>query len=181
MSMPDRPERRSPFAAVVGLIALQAVVILLVGVLTPRAAYLTWAVEAFRLATAGVRDETQVHTHMCYSEFGEILPAIDGLDADVTSIEAARSRMELVRDLEQAGYGREIGLGVYDIHSPRVPPPDEMATLLTEALEAVGPARLWVNPDCGLKTRDYPEVLASLRNMVAAARTVREGLSSPPR
>ena len=81
-----------------------------------RDAYLAWAVEAFRLATAGVRDETQVHTHMCYSEFGEILPAIDGLDADVTSIEAARSRMELVRDLEQAGYGREIGLGVYDIH-----------------------------------------------------------------
>ena len=141
-----------------------------------RQAYLTWAVEAFRLATAGVADETQVHTHMCYSEFGEILPAIDRLDADVTSIEAARSRMELVRDLEQAGYGREIGLGVYDIHSPRVPPPDEMATLLTEALEAVGPDRLWVNPDCGLKTRDYPEVLASLRNMVAAARTVRESL-----
>jgi 5-methyltetrahydropteroyltriglutamate--homocysteine methyltransferase len=138
-----------------------------------RDAYLTWAVEAFRLATGGVRDETQVHTHMCYSEFGEILPAIDGLDADVTSIEAARSRMELVRDLEQAGYGREIGLGVYDIHSPRVPPPDEMASLLTEALEAVGPTRLWVNPDCGLKTRDYPEVLASLRNMVAAARRVR--------
>ena len=141
-----------------------------------RQAYLDWAVEAFRLATAGVGDETQVHTHMCYSEFGEILPAIDGLDADVTSIEAARSRMELVRDLDQAGYGREIGLGVYDIHSPLVPPPDEMATLLTEALEAVGPARLWVNPDCGLKTRDYPEVVASLRNMVAAARTVREGL-----
>jgi 5-methyltetrahydropteroyltriglutamate--homocysteine methyltransferase len=141
-----------------------------------REAYLKWAVEAFRLATAGVADETQVHTHMCYSEFGEILPAIDGLDADVTSIEAARSRMELVRDLEQAGYGREIGLGVYDIHSPRVPPPDEMATLLTEALDAVGPTRLWVNPDCGLKTRDYPEVLASLRNMVTAARTVREGL-----
>jgi 5-methyltetrahydropteroyltriglutamate--homocysteine methyltransferase len=116
---------------------------------------------------------------MCYSEFGEILAAIDGLDADVTSIEAARSRMELVRDLEQAGYGREIGLGVYDIHSPRVPPPDEMATLLSEALEAVGPARLWVNPDCGLKTRDYPEVLASLRNMVAAARRVRPSPASP--
>jgi 5-methyltetrahydropteroyltriglutamate--homocysteine methyltransferase len=141
-----------------------------------RDAYLAWAVAAFRLATAGVADETQVHTHMCYSEFGEILPAIDGLDADVTSIEAARSRMELVRDLEQAGYGREIGLGVYDIHSPRVPPPDEMATLLEEALEAVGPTRLWVNPDCGLKTREYPEVLASLRNMVAAARRIREGL-----
>jgi 5-methyltetrahydropteroyltriglutamate--homocysteine methyltransferase len=147
-----------------------------------RQAYLDWAVDAFRLATAGVADETQIHTHMCYSEFGEILPAIDGLDADVTSIEAARSRMELVRDLEQAGYGREIGLGVYDIHSPRVPPPDEMATLLTEALEAVRPSRLWVNPDCGLKTRDYPEVLASLRNMVQAARTVRSttARSRPP-
>jgi 5-methyltetrahydropteroyltriglutamate--homocysteine methyltransferase len=141
-----------------------------------RDAYLAWAVEAFRLATGGVRDETQVHTHMCYSEFGEILPAIDGLDADVTSIEAARSRMELVDDLGRAGYGREIGLGVYDIHSPRVPSPEEIAELLEEALEPVGPERLWVNPDCGLKTRDYPEVLASLRNMVAAARSVRERL-----
>jgi 5-methyltetrahydropteroyltriglutamate--homocysteine methyltransferase len=141
-----------------------------------RDAYLAWAVEAFRLATGGVRDETQVHTHMCYSEFGEILPAIDGLDADVTSIEAARSRMELVDDLGRAGYEREIGLGVYDIHSPRVPSPEEIAELLQEALEPVGPARLWVNPDCGLKTRDYPEVLASLRNMVAAARSVRERL-----
>jgi 5-methyltetrahydropteroyltriglutamate--homocysteine methyltransferase len=141
-----------------------------------RDAYLAWAVEAFRLATAGVRDETQVHTHMCYSEFGEILPAIDGLDADVTSIEAARSRMELVDDLARAGYGREIGLGVYDIHSPRVPSPEEIVELLEEALEPVGPGRLWVNPDCGLKTRDYPEVMASLRNMVAAARTVRERL-----
>jgi len=141
-----------------------------------RDAYLAWAVEAFRLATGGVRDETQVHTHMCYSEFGEILPAIDGLDADVTSIEAARSRMELVDDLERAGYGREIGLGVYDIHSPRVPSPEEIAELLEEVLEPVGPARLWVNPDCGPKTRDYPEVRASLRNMVAAARSVRERL-----
>jgi 5-methyltetrahydropteroyltriglutamate--homocysteine methyltransferase len=141
-----------------------------------RDAYLAWAVEAFRLATAGVRDETQIHTHMCYSEFGEILPAIDGLDADVTSIEAARSRMELVDDLARAGYGREIGLGVYDIHSPRVPSPEEIVELLEEALEPVGPGRLWVNPDCGLKTRDYPEVMASLRNMVAAARTVRERL-----
>jgi 5-methyltetrahydropteroyltriglutamate--homocysteine methyltransferase len=142
-----------------------------------RDAYLAWAVEAFRLSTGGVRDEIQIHTHMCYSEFGEILPAIDGLDADVTSIEAARSRMELVEDLARAGYEREIGLGVYDIHSPRVPPPEEMAELLQEALEPVGPARLWVNPDCGLKTRDYPEVLASLRNMVAAARSVRKGLA----
>jgi 5-methyltetrahydropteroyltriglutamate--homocysteine methyltransferase len=141
-----------------------------------RPAYLAWAVEAFRLATAGVRDETQIHTHMCYSEFGEILDAIDQLDADVTSIEAARSRMELVDDLGRAGYEREIGLGVYDIHSPRVPPVAEMADLLGEALGALGPARLWVNPDCGLKTRGYQEIVASLGNMVAAARTVRQGL-----
>jgi 5-methyltetrahydropteroyltriglutamate--homocysteine methyltransferase len=114
---------------------------------------------------------------MCYSEFGEILPAIDGLDADVTSIEAARSRMELVDDLRRAGYEREIGLGVYDIHSPRVPSPEEIAELLEEALEPLGPARLWVNPDCGLKTRDYPEVVASLRNMVAGATTIRRRLS----
>jgi len=141
-----------------------------------RPAYLAWAVEAFRLATAGARDETQIHTHMCYSEFGEILDAIDGLDADVTSIEAARSRMELVEDLGQVGYEREVGLGVYDIHSPRVPTVAEMAELLGEALAALGPARLWVNPDCGLKTRGYDEIVAALRNMVAAARTVRDGV-----
>jgi len=144
--------------------------------LAERPAYLAWAVEAFRLATAGARDDTQIHTHMCYAEFGDILEAIDGLDADVTSIEAARSRMELVDDLGRAGYEREIGLGVYDIHSPRVPSVAEMAELLAEALTALGPDRLWVNPDCGLKTRGYEEIVASLRNLVAAARTVREPL-----
>jgi 5-methyltetrahydropteroyltriglutamate--homocysteine methyltransferase len=141
-----------------------------------RAGYLAWATAAFRLATAGVRDETQIHTHMCYSEFGEILGAIGGLDADVTSIEAARSRMALVDELGRAGYEREIGLGVYDIHSPRVPSKAEIVELLTEALSAVDPERLWVNPDCGLKTRGYEEIVLSLRNMVAAARTVRDRL-----
>ncbi len=141
-----------------------------------QAAYLAWAVACYRLATAGVRDETQVHTHMCYSEFGEILGAIGELDADVTSIEAARSGMLLVNDLQGAGYGQEIGLGVYDIHSPRVPPVAEMQGLLEQALGVLAPEQLWVNPDCGLKTRTYEEVVPALRNMVAAARAVRAGL-----
>ncbi|MFL6190778.1 MAG: 5-methyltetrahydropteroyltriglutamate--homocysteine S-methyltransferase, partial [Actinomycetes bacterium] len=132
--------------------------------------YVRWAVDCFRLTVAGVRPETQIHTHMCYSEFGGFGEHIARMDADVLSIEASRSGMDV------PDYPNDIGPGVYDIHSPRVPPPDEMATLLEEALEAVGPARLWVNPDCGLKTRDYPEVLASLRNMVAAARTVRSAV-----
>ncbi|SFQ47317.1 methionine synthase (B12-independent) [Actinomadura madurae] len=139
-----------------------------------RPAYLDWAVGAFRLATSGVADSTQIHTHMCYSEFGEIIGAIGALDADVTSVEAARSRMELVGDLRAAGYENGIGPGVYDIHSPRVPSAEEMEDNLRRALRAVEPARLWVNPDCGLKTRAYPETEASLRNLVAAARRVRE-------
>ncbi|QXJ22282.1 5-methyltetrahydropteroyltriglutamate--homocysteine S-methyltransferase [Actinomadura graeca] len=143
-----------------------------------RAAYLDWAVEAFRLATSGVADTTQIHTHMCYSEFGEIIGAIGALDADVTSVEAARSRMELVADLRDAGYGNGIGPGVYDIHSPRVPSAEEMEDNLRRALQAVEPSRLWVNPDCGLKTRAYPETEASLRNLVAAAHRVRRDRSS---
>ncbi|MFF5261725.1 5-methyltetrahydropteroyltriglutamate--homocysteine S-methyltransferase [Actinomadura viridis] len=138
------------------------------------AAYLEWAVGAFRLATSGVADSTQIHTHMCYSEFGEIIDAIGALDADVTSVEAARSRMELVGDLRAAGYENGIGPGVYDIHSPRVPSVEEMVDNLRRALQAIEPAKLWVNPDCGLKTRAYPETEASLRNLVAAARRVRE-------
>lgn len=110
---------------------------------------------------------------MCYSEFGEIIDAIGDLDADVTSVEAARSDMELVADLRDAGYRNGIGPGVYDIHSPRVPSAEEIEQNLRRALQAVDPARLWVNPDCGLKTRDYPETMASLRNMVTAARAVR--------
>ncbi|MER5426864.1 5-methyltetrahydropteroyltriglutamate--homocysteine S-methyltransferase [Streptosporangium roseum] len=137
------------------------------------AAYLAWAVAAFRLATSGVSDSTQIHTHMCYSEFGEIIGAIGDLDADVTSVEAARSGMELLEDLRAAGYTRGIGPGVYDIHSPRVPETGEIERALRLAVRAVEPERLWVNPDCGLKTRGYAETEASLRNMVAAARKVR--------
>jgi 5-methyltetrahydropteroyltriglutamate--homocysteine methyltransferase len=139
--------------------------------------YIGWAVAAFRLATSGVSDSTQIHSHMCYSEFGEIVDTIDALDADVTSVEAARSRMELVADLARAGYRRGIGPGVYDIHSPRVPSTDEIETALRLALEAVEVDRLWVNPDCGLKTRGYAEVEPALRHMVEATRRVRASLS----
>ncbi|MFA1541422.1 5-methyltetrahydropteroyltriglutamate--homocysteine S-methyltransferase [Actinomadura monticuli] len=142
-----------------------------------RPAYLDWAVGAFRLATSAVKDTTQIHTHMCYSEFGEIIGAIGALDADVTSVEAARSHMELVGDLRAAGYGNGIGPGVYDIHSPRVPAAEEMEANLRRALRAVEPERLWVNPDCGLKTRAYPETEAALRNLVTAARRVRGELT----
>ncbi len=126
-------------------------------------AYLRWAVDAFRLATSGVADSTQIHTHLCYSEFGEVIGAIADLDADVTSIEAARSHMEVLDDLNAVGFANSVGPGVYDIHSPRVPGVDEMAESLREALKAVPAERLWVNPDCGLKTRTTDEVTASLR------------------
>ncbi len=139
-----------------------------------RPAYLDWAVRAFRLATSGAAARTQIHTHMCYSEFGEIIEAIAALDADVTSVEAARSKMEFVADLAAAGFEREIGPGIWDIHSPRVPAVGEIIESLSLALSVVGPDRLWVNPDCGLKTRSYAETEQALRNMVAAARQVRE-------
>ncbi|MFD8245502.1 5-methyltetrahydropteroyltriglutamate--homocysteine S-methyltransferase [Nocardia sp. NPDC059691] len=135
--------------------------------------YLEWSVRSFRLATSGVSDATQIHTHLCYSEFGEVIDAIAGLDADVTSIEAARSHMEVLDDLNAAGFDLGVGPGVYDIHSPRVPSVDEITTSLRAALKAVPAERLWVNPDCGLKTRGRTEVEASLRNMVAAASAVR--------
>ncbi|MDR7081105.1 5-methyltetrahydropteroyltriglutamate--homocysteine methyltransferase [Arthrobacter ginsengisoli] len=141
-----------------------------------QAAYLDWSVKSFRLATAGAGDATQVHTHLCYSEFGAIIDAIDGLDADVTSIEAARSRMEVVHDLESHGFGRGVGPGVYDIHSPRVPGEQEVTELLSTAVKHVPSRQLWVNPDCGLKTRGYAETEESLRNLVTATRTVRAGL-----
>ncbi len=140
---------------------------------TDQQAYLDWSVQSFRLATSGVSDATQVHTHLCYSEFGEVIDAIAGLDADVTSIEAARSRMEVLDDLNAAGFDLGVGPGVYDIHSPRVPSVEEITTSLRAALKAVPAERLWVNPDCGLKTRGQAEVAASLRNMVAAAAAVR--------
>ncbi|MDT5255335.1 MAG: 5-methyltetrahydropteroyltriglutamate--homocysteine methyltransferase [Mycobacterium sp.] len=137
--------------------------------------YLRWAVAAFRLATSGVADSTQIHTHLCYSEFGEVIGAIADLDADVTSIEAARSHMEVLDDLNSVGFANSVGPGVYDIHSPRVPSTQEMAESLRAALRALPAERLWVNPDCGLKTRNVDEVTASLENMVAAAQEVRAG------
>ncbi|OKJ04576.1 5-methyltetrahydropteroyltriglutamate--homocysteine methyltransferase [Streptomyces sp. CB01249] len=143
-----------------------------------RADYLAWATEAFRLTTGGVRPDTQIHTHMCYAEFGDIVQAIDDLDADVISLEAARSHMQVASELAAHGYPREAGPGVYDIHSPRVPSAEEAAELLRTGLKAIPAERLWVNPDCGLKTRGWPETRASLENLVAAARTVRAELPS---
>ncbi|MEU3443758.1 5-methyltetrahydropteroyltriglutamate--homocysteine S-methyltransferase [Streptomyces griseoincarnatus] len=140
-------------------------------------AYLAWATEAFRLTTGGVRPDTQIHTHMCYAEFGDIVQAIDDLDADVISLEAARSHMQVAHELASHGYPREAGPGVYDIHSPRVPSAEEATALLRTALQAIPAERLWVNPDCGLKTRGWAETRASLENLVAAARTVRGELS----
>ena len=136
--------------------------------------YLDWSVGAFRLATSGVADATQIHTHLCYSEFGVVLDAIDRLDADVTSIESARSRGEVVPELQRSGFGRGVGPGVYDIHSPRVPSLAEVEQLLDRAVGALPARQIWVNPDCGLKTRGYDETVASLENLVAATRAVRE-------
>ena len=142
--------------------------------------YLNWSVGSFRLATSSVRPDTQIHTHLCYSEFGQIIDAIKGLDADVTSIEAARSKMEVVPELAEAGFDHGIGPGVWDIHAPRVPSTEELAELIGLAADAVPVSRLWVNPDCGLKTRGYEETKASLDNLVSATRQVREqrGLES---
>ena len=142
--------------------------------------YLDWSVGSFRLATSSVRPDTQIHTHLCYSEFGQIIDAIKGLDADVTSIEAARSKMEVVPELAEAGFDHGIGPGVWDIHAPRVPSTEELAELIGLAADAVPVSRLWVNPDCGLKTRGYEETKASLDNLVSATRQVRSqrGLES---
>ena len=139
-----------------------------------RAAYLEWAQRAFRLVSLNAKPATQIHTHLCYSEFGQIIEAVAGLDADVTSIEAARSKMELLEDIDET-FHSEIGPGVWDIHSPRVPSAEEIAGLLRAALNHVPTERLWVNPDCGLKTRGYAEVDPSLRNLVAARDEVVEG------
>ncbi|WP_030058078.1 MULTISPECIES: 5-methyltetrahydropteroyltriglutamate--homocysteine S-methyltransferase [Streptomyces] len=142
-----------------------------------RPAYLDWATEAFRLATSGVRADTQIHTHMCYAEFGAIMAAIDELDADVISLEATRSHMEVAGELAGAGYPREVGPGVWDIHSPRVPSAGEAVELLRAGLAAIPADRLWVNPDCGLKTRGWLETEASLASLVGAARRLREELA----
>ena len=135
--------------------------------------YLRWAVDAFRLASSGVRDETQIHTHMCYAEFNDIIESVAELDADVISIETSRSQMELLDAFVSFKYPNEIGPGVYDIHSPRLVGQEEMENLLRKALKVLKPAQVWVNPDCGLKTRKWDEVSVCLKNMVAAARSLR--------
>jgi len=139
--------------------------------------YLAWATEAFRLCAAGVRDETQIHTHMCYSEFNDVIESIAAMDADVITIETSRSDMELLEAFEAFDYPNEIGPGVYDIHSPRVPDASEMANLLRKAARRIPAERLWVNPDCGLKTRGWAETEAALIHMVAAARQLRAELA----
>ncbi len=140
--------------------------------------YLRWAVDAFRLSSAGVKDDTQIHTHMCYAQFNDIIEAIAALDADVISVETSRSNMELLKAFEDFQYPNEIGPGVYDIHSPRVPAAAEMVDLLARAVRVLPSENIWVNPDCGLKTRQWPEVQQALKNMVAAARTMRERMNA---
>jgi 5-methyltetrahydropteroyltriglutamate--homocysteine methyltransferase len=135
--------------------------------------YLDWAVESFRITANGVADETQIHTHMCYSEFNDIIESIAAMDADVITIETSRSDMELLDAFKTFDYPNEIGPGVYDIHSPNIPDQADMVKLMQLAAERVPAQRLWVNPDCGLKTRQWAEVLPALRNMVAAAKTLR--------
>ncbi len=137
-------------------------------------AYLDWAVESFRITANGVRDETQIHTHMCYSEFNDIIAPIAGMDADVITIETSRSDMELLDVFDDFNYPNQIGPGVYDIHSPNIPSEEHIVTLMRKAAERIPAERLWVNPDCGLKTRQWNEVIPALTNMVSAARTLRE-------
>jgi len=137
-------------------------------------AYLHWAVEAFRIAANGVRDETQIHTHMCYSEFNDIIAAIADMDADVITIETSRSDMELLDAFDDFNYPNEIGPGVYDIHTPNIPEQAHIVSLMRKAAQRIPAERLWINPDCGLKTRAWSEVIPALQNMVAAAKILRE-------
>lgn len=145
------------------------------------AAYLKWAVDAFRISASGVRDETQIHTHMCYSEFNDIIQSIADMDADVISIETSRSQMELLDAFITFRYPNDIGPGVYDIHAPRVPNAQEMESLLRKALKVLSPEQIWVNPDCGLKTRGWKEVETALEHMVDAAKKLRQELAEVPR
>lgn len=138
--------------------------------------YLEWAIECFKLASSGVRDETQIHTHMCYAEFDNIIEAIGRMDADVISVEASRSKMELLDTFEQYQYPNDIGPGIYDIHSPNIPSQAEMEALIEKAAQVVPLERLWINPDCGLKTRQWEQVVPALTSMVNAARTYRQQL-----
>jgi 5-methyltetrahydropteroyltriglutamate--homocysteine methyltransferase len=139
-------------------------------------AYLNWAVRAFRISASGVKDSTQIHTHMCYSEFNDIIGQIADMDADVITIECSRSQMELLDAFAEFKYPNEIGPGVYDIHSPRVPSKTEMVQLMEKALAVIPANQLWVNPDCGLKTRGWRETKAALQAMVDAARALRQAV-----
>ncbi len=143
------------------------------------AAYLKWAVDCFKLATSDVKDETQIHTHMCYSEFGDMVDEIGRMDADVISIEAARSQMDLLDSLRESAYPNSIGPGVYDIHSPRVPTEEEIYDLIEKALHVIPKERFWINPDCGLKTRRWEEVIPSLNALVQAALKLRQSRNHP--
>ena len=135
--------------------------------------YLAWAIRAFKISASGVKDATQIHTHMCYSEFNDIITNIADMDADVITIECSRSQMELLDAFATFKYPNGIGPGVYDIHSPRVPSQDEMVQLLQKAEKVIPADNLWVNPDCGLKTRHWDETRKALAEMVAAAKTMR--------
>lgn len=141
-----------------------------------RSEYLDWAIPAFRLVHSGVKPETQIHTHMCYSEFNDIIPAIDDMDADVISFEASRSNLEILDELKEKNFKTEVGPGVYDIHSPRIPTVEEIEQALHRILAKVQKEKVWVNPDCGLKTRGEKETKASLKNLTQAAQNIREGL-----
>jgi 5-methyltetrahydropteroyltriglutamate--homocysteine methyltransferase len=135
--------------------------------------YLDFAIPAFRLVHSKVKPETQIHTHMCYSEFTDIIPAIDAMDADVITFEASRSDLQILDSLKANNFKTEVGPGVYDIHSPRVPSVEEIVTALTKMRAKIEDSKLWVNPDCGLKTRGYEETVKSLTNLVAAAKQIR--------
>ena len=141
------------------------------------AQYLAWAVRAFKLSASVAYDDTQIHTHMCYAEFNDILPAIAAMDADVITIETSRSAMELLDAFGEFKYPNDIGPGVYDIHSPRVPTVDAMEALMKRAMTVVPAERLWINPDCGLKTRGWDETKLALLNMVQVAKTLRSSLT----
>jgi 5-methyltetrahydropteroyltriglutamate--homocysteine methyltransferase len=144
---------------------------------TAWAHYLAWAVQAFKLSASVANNDTQIHTHMCYSEFNDILPAIAAMDADVITIETSRSAMELLDGFGEFAYPNEIGPGVYDIHSPRVPSVEAMEKLMKRAIEVIPVERLWINPDCGLKTRGWSETRQALMNMVEVAKKLRLLLS----
>lgn len=138
------------------------------------AEYLEWAVDAFKISAASAKPETQIHTHMCYSEFNEIIDSVAALDADVITIETSRSNMELLKAFEEFNYPNAIGQGVYDIHSPNIPSQEWIISLLKKAAEKISAERLWANPDCGLKTRNWAETEAALTNLVSATKTLRK-------